>query len=59
MRNLGALATNVLPLHEVGDASELSSVCQDKTFFVKMNINYQKTGNFLKRRLVAVTINLL
>jgi len=26
---------NVLPLHEVADASELSFLCQDKTFFVK------------------------
>lgn len=33
-----SIAYNVSPLHDVADESELSSVCQDRTFFVKTNV---------------------
>ena len=46
------IAANVRPLHDVADQSEPSSLCQDKTFFVKTERStYRNLGNILKRRL--------
>jgi len=52
------MSTNVLPLHEVADASELSSVCQDKTFFVKTNIQLRKNRQFLEAAVIFSALEL-
>jgi len=53
---------NVISLHEFADRSGLSSLCQDRTFFVKTKSSiYPKPGKFLKRELcdVLLVINIL
>jgi hypothetical protein len=38
------IAYNVLPVSEVADPNELSILCQDKTFFVKIKLHFTENS---------------